>query len=129
MRLLLDTHIFLWYLAGDAGLRAETRDLLRDPVNQVFLSPVSIWEALVKNQLGKLPLPDEPGLYLCRQRVRHGISSLDLDEASVRQLVSLPRLHRDPFDRLLICQALCHGMTLVTVDELIWAYPVETIGC
>ena len=129
MRLLLDTHIFLWYLAGDAALRAETRDRLRDPVNQVFLSPVSLWEALVKNQLGKLPLPDEPGLYLCRQRVRHGISSLDLDEASVRQLVSLPRLHRDPFDRLLICQALCHGMTLVTVDELIWAYPVETIGC
>lgn len=128
MRLLLDTHIFLWYLAGDAGLRAEIRDLLRDPGNQVFLSPVSIWEALVKNQLGKLPLPDEPGLYLSRQRVRHGISSLDLDEASVRQLVSLPRLHRDPFDRLLICQALCHGMILVTVDELIWAYPVATIG-
>jgi len=90
MRLLLDTHIFLWYLAGDAALRVETRDRLRDPVNQVFLSPVSLWEALVKNQLGKLPLPDEPGLYLCRQRVRHGISSLDLDEASVRQLVSLP---------------------------------------
>ncbi len=77
MRLLLDTHIFLWYLAGDVALRAETRDRLRDPVNQVFLSPVSIWEALVKNPLGKLPLPDEPGLYLCRQRIRHGISSLD----------------------------------------------------
>lgn len=127
MRLLLDTHIFLWYIAAHKSLSTETRDLIRDPDNRVFLSPVSFWEALVKNRLGKLPLPEKPHIYLPRQRVRHGIDSLDLDEASVRHLASLPNHHRDPFDRMLICQALDHEMTLVTVDEIIPFYPIDTL--
>ena len=127
MRLLLNTHIFLWYLAGNPSLRATTRDLIRDPLNPVFLSPVSVWEALVKYKLGKLALPDPPGSYLQRQRVRHDIALLDLDEASVLQLLDLPDIHRDPFDRMLVCQAITHGLSLVTVDEDIQAYPVATI--
>ena len=127
MRLLLDTHIFLWYIAAHKSLSAETRALIRDPDNRVFLSPVSVWEALVKNRLGKLPLPEQPHSYLPRQRVRHGIESLNLDEASVRHLASLPNHHRDPFDRMLICQALAHEMTLVTVDDIIPLYPIDTL--
>lgn len=125
MRLLLDTHIFLWYIAADRALGAATRDLIRDPSNRIFLSPVSIWEAIVKHKLGKLPLPEAPETYLPRQRARHRIESLDLDESSVKQLASLPSHHRDPFDRMLICQAIEHDMTLITVDPQMRAYPVR----
>ena len=127
MRFLLDTHVFLWYLSGAKALKPRTRDRLRDPLHQVYVSPVSLWAALVKPPLGKLSLPDEPGAYLSRQRARHGLVSLPLDEASILYLPRLPDLHRDPFDRLLICQALRHDLTLVTVDAQIQAYPVETL--
>jgi PIN domain nuclease of toxin-antitoxin system len=83
---------------------------------------------LVKHHLGKLSLPAEPGAYLSRQRARHGLVSLPLDEATILHLPRLPDLHRDPFDRLLICQAIRHGLTLVTVDAQIQAYPVETLA-
>jgi PIN domain nuclease of toxin-antitoxin system len=81
---------------------------------------------MIKHQLGKLPLPEPPENYLPEQRRRHRISSLMVDEASVARLAGLPPLHRDPFDRLLICQALEHGRTLITVDDAIRAYPVDT---
>ncbi|MGB4874472.1 MAG: type II toxin-antitoxin system VapC family toxin [Candidatus Competibacter sp.] len=126
MKLLLDTHIFLWYIVASPSLNTDTRDLIRDPDHQVYLSPVSLWETLVKHRLGKLSLPEQPEIYLSRQRARHGIDSLALDEASVQRLASLPSYHRDPFDRMLICQALEHDLILVTVDEAILKYPVAT---
>jgi PIN domain nuclease of toxin-antitoxin system len=92
----------------------------------VFLSPVSIWEALVKYRLGKLPLPASPEIYLPDQRRRHGIETLPLDEPSVARLAGLPDLHRDPFDRMLVCQALEHELTLATVDLAVRAYPVPS---
>jgi PIN domain nuclease of toxin-antitoxin system len=106
MRLLLDTHIFLWYISGDARLPDALRDSIRNPEHEVYLSVVSLWEAIIKYQLGKLPLPHPPEHYLPTQRARHQIVSLSLDEASVRQLAKLPSIHRDPFDRMLICQAM-----------------------
>ncbi len=81
----------------------------------------------VKYQLGKLPLPARPEQYLLNQRNRHQIASLALDEGSVIRLTELPLLHRDPFDRMLICQALQHALTLATVDDNIRAYPVNII--
>ena len=78
--------------------------------------------------LGKLPLPDPPQLYLPKQRDLHRFSSLPVNEADVLQLATLPPLHRDPFDRLLICQAIEHGLTLVTVDDQIRAYPVPVLS-
>ena len=83
MRLLLDTHIFLWFISGDTRLPAYWRASIRDPGNGVYLSVVCIWEAIVKHRLGKLPLPHSPEHYLPAQRVRHQIASLSLDEASV----------------------------------------------
>ncbi|APB34944.1 PilT protein-like protein [Gloeomargarita lithophora Alchichica-D10] len=106
MRILLDTHIFLWFISGHTQLSTDARDAIRDPDNEVYLSSVSIWEAIVKYHLGKLPLPEPPETYLPKQRNLHQIASLGLDESSVIQLVKLPPLHRDPFDRMLICQAL-----------------------
>ncbi len=99
MRILLDTHVFLWFISGDGRLPSTFRDSIRDPDNDVALSVVSLWEAIIKNQLGKLPLPQPPERYLPYQRQRHGISNLPVDEASVVRLAGLPPLHRDPFDR------------------------------
>lgn len=127
MRLLLDTHIFLWYISGDTKLPATMRDSILDPDNEVYLSTASVWEAVVKYQLGKLPLPQPAAKYLSEQRKRHQIASLPLDEASVAQLETLPPLHRDPFDRMLICQALQHQLILVTIDAAIQSYPVNVL--
>jgi PIN domain nuclease of toxin-antitoxin system len=122
MRFLLDTHIFLWYISGDSQLQDATRDAISDTENDVYLSVISVWESLIKYQIGKLPLPQLPEQYLPEQRERHLISSLPLDEGSVAKLVTLPPIHRDPFDRMLICQAMEHDLTIVTVDDAICAY-------
>ncbi|MEI8396201.1 MAG: type II toxin-antitoxin system VapC family toxin [Rhodospirillaceae bacterium] len=127
MKLLLDTHIFLWLIAGDTRLSASTTAAIRNPDHEVLLSVVSLWEAMIKHQLGKLPLPHPPALYLPEQRERHQVESLPLDEACVGHLARLPPIHRDPFDRMLIAQALAHDLTIVTVDPLIIAYPVPVL--
>jgi PIN domain nuclease of toxin-antitoxin system len=127
MKILLDTHIFLWFISADSRLSVDIRDFIRDLDNEIYLSVVSIWECLVKYQLGKLPLPEPPEIYLPKQRDLHQIVSLALDESSVTQLAKLPPLHHDPFDRMLICQALQNGLTLVTVDAAVRAYSVCVI--
>lgn len=124
MRILLDTHIFLWFISGDSQLSTHVCNAIRNPNNEVYLSAVSVWEATVKYQLGKLPLPKHPEIYLPRQRELHQIVSLALDESSVVQL-RMPLLHRDPFDRMLICQALQNRLTIATVDAAVRAYPVS----
>ena len=118
MRLLLDTHVFLWFISADTRLPTMWCDAMRDPGNAVFLSVVSVWEAMVKYALGKLPLPHPPASYLPTQRVQHHMTSLPLDEASVGHLARLPSVHRDPFDRMLVCQAIEHALTIVTVDPV-----------
>jgi PIN domain nuclease of toxin-antitoxin system len=128
VNLLLDTHVFLWYISKDKRLPTALRDSIRNLDNQVFLSVISLWEAIVKYQIGKLPLPHSPETYLPAQRKKHQIASLGLDEASVSHLASLPSLHRDPFDRILICQAIEHGLIIETVDEQITEYPVQVLS-
>lgn len=90
MRILLDTHIFLWFISKNKKLSVEVRDAIRDPDNQVYLSVVSIWESIIKYQLGKLPFPESPEIYLPQQRDRHLIESLSLDESSLSKLITLP---------------------------------------
>jgi len=128
MRLLLDTHILLWYISAAGRLPARIRDRIRDPDAEVYLSVVSVWEAIIKYQLGKLTLPEPPQTYLPRERELHRIASLPVDEASVIRLMYLPMLHRDPFDRLIICQALEHGLTIATVDDRVRAYAVPVLS-
>jgi len=125
MRLLLDIHIFLWFITADERLPTAMREAIRDSSNEVYLSVVSVWEAVVKYQLGKLPLPDSPKSYIPMQRELHQIASLALDERAVSYLPQLPSLHRDPFDRMLICQALASNLTMLTRDDYIRAYPVS----
>jgi PIN domain nuclease of toxin-antitoxin system len=122
MRLLLDTHIFLWYITGDARVSQPMRRAIEDS-EMAFLSVVSLWEATIKYHLGKLPLPEEPHPWLSVQREEHGIQSLPLDEGSVVRLGGLPLHHRDPFDRILVCQALEHDLEIVSVDSVLSRYP------
>ncbi|HZV07635.1 MAG TPA: type II toxin-antitoxin system VapC family toxin [Gemmataceae bacterium] len=128
MRLLLDTHVFLWYISADSQLPALFRDAIRDPANEVYLSAASVWEAVIKYALGKLPLPETPHEYLPRQRAAHHISPLPIEEGVFVHLASLPPLHRDPFDRMLVAQALQHGLMLATVDDAVRAYPVSSLA-
>jgi PIN domain nuclease of toxin-antitoxin system len=111
----------------DAKLSATFSAAIRDPNNQVFLSAVSFWEISVKHSLGKLPLPQPPAPFIPQQREKHLIAPLALDEAAVAQLSGLPALHRDPFDRMLVCQAQAHGLTLASSDPLIRQYPVTLL--
>ena len=127
MKLLLDTCTFLWAIAGGAELSKAARDALTNPDNDVYLSAVSAWEIAVKHALGRLPLPEPPDRYVPAQRRARGVAALPLDEDAALQLVRLPHLHRDPFDRMLVCQALAGALTLVTPDPEIARYPVRIL--
>jgi len=124
VKLLLDTCTFLWAVRGDVRLSAAAAALFRDPANDVYLSAVSAWEIAVKHQLGRLPLSDAPSVYVPRERVRHDIDALPLTEIATLLLDKLPAVHADPFDRLLVCQAIEGGLTLLTPDAAIHRYPV-----
>ena len=126
MKILLDTCAFLWIITDADELSQTARELFVEPENDIYLSVISVWEILIKYQLGKLHLPEPPEHYIPLQRSNHGIESLSLDEESALQLKRLPELHKDPFDRMLICQAIVHGLTLLTSDRLINQYPIRT---
>lgn len=128
MKLLLDTHAFLWYITNDAKLPRYAYDAIRDKSNEVYLSVVSVWEALVKHQIGKLQFPDAAAEYISDRQLAHRIAGLALDMPSVSRLVALPVHHRDPFDRMLICQALQHELMIVTSDDQFRRYPVALLS-
>jgi PIN domain nuclease of toxin-antitoxin system len=125
-KILLDTCAFLWFVRDDSSLSGKARELIVDTDNSVFLSSVSVWEITVKHGLGKLPLADLPHIYIPNERKKHEIESLPLLEEAVAQLGKLPSHHQDPFDRMLICQAIHHGCILLTPDPAITRYPVNT---
>jgi PIN domain nuclease of toxin-antitoxin system len=127
MRILLDTATFLWIIIDASDLSDDARELFVDPDNEIYLSSVSTWEIAVKHSLGRLPLPDRPARFIPAQRKHHGIDSLALDEEATLHLARLPALHKDPFDRMLVCQAVVQSLVILTPDELISQYPVRTI--
>jgi len=127
MKILLDTHTFLWAILNDPQLSHRVVQAIIDPSNQAFVSVASSWEISIKYSLGKLSLPQPPDQYLPVQRSMAGFELLLVDEPEVCQLHRLPPVHRDPFDRLLIAQANCYGMTLATDDAVFSRYPVRTL--
>jgi PIN domain nuclease of toxin-antitoxin system len=126
MKLLLDTCTFLWLVGGESLSEAAAR-VVREPSNEVLLSAASAWEIMVKYSNGQLPLPEPPERLIPAERRLRGIAALPFDEDASFHLARLPRLHRDPFDRMLICQAIAHGVAIITPDPLILQYPVRTI--
>jgi PIN domain nuclease of toxin-antitoxin system len=128
VRLLLDTNVFLRFATGDARLTTRFTNAIQDSRNQVLLSSAAAWEICVKYQLGKLSLPESPDTYIPKTRLLHRISSLDFDEPSALRLLGLPLLHRDPFDRIMICQALEHELTIVTLDAEMQRYTAKFLS-
>ena len=127
MRLLLDTCTFLWLAADDPQLSEEARVHCRNPGNEVYLSALSAWEIAIKHRLGRLPLPEAPPQYVASRRAWLQVLPLDFDEVAAAHDALLPPLHRDPFDRGLVSQAILNGMTIVTPDSAITRYPAPTL--
>lgn len=130
MRLLLDTCTFLWLFGKQAGLSKAARETLSDSGNQAFVSAVTTWEILVKHGRGRIGLETKglpPAEFVVAQRLAHQLDTLAVTEEVSMQVAKLPPIHHDPFDRLLICQAIEHGLTLVTPDEHIRRYPIKTL--
>lgn len=127
MKLLLDACSFLWITTAQTELSGVARTTFQNESNETYLSVVSAWEIAIKNGLRNLLLPEPVEIFLSRARTLHKIESLSLNEDAIVQLPRLPQLHRDPFDRILICQAIVEGMAILTPDQLIRQYPVHTI--
>lgn len=127
MKILLDTVVFLQIISGSSSLSKKSLDLFSDSHNDIYLSVISIWEIILKYKLGKLPLPESPDIMITDQARRHDISILPLDEQSVYRLLKIPLYHNDPFDRMLVCQALNHRMTILTPDKYIRKYKANVI--
>lgn len=124
MKLLLDTHTFLWLDSEPEKLSQHIQELCQDPKNTLLLSVVSIWEIQIKKQLGKLELRI-PLSEIVREQQENGIEILVIESAHILGLESLPNHHKDPFDRLLISQAVVEDAILISADPLIKQYPVK----
>jgi len=127
VRILLDTCTFLWLVTDAPALSGTVRELFADVENEVYLSAVSTWEIALNHALGRLPLPGPPERYVPAQRAKHKIAFLPLHEEATLSLKRLPRIHKDPFDRMLICQALVHNLVILTPDPLVSQYTVGTM--
>jgi PIN domain nuclease of toxin-antitoxin system len=122
MSLLLDTHVVLWWLTDDPSLSDEIKDRL-DQEPDVYVSPATVWEVAIKQSIGKLVEP----LNLAEEVRDSGFRELRISHEHAMAAGRLPLIHRDPFDRMLIAQATCEGLTLVTRDEQIQKYEVELL--
>ncbi len=122
MNLLLDTHLLLWAAGAPDRLPAVARDLIEDPGNILIFSVASLWEIAIKRGLGRDDFRVDPRL-LRRGLIDNGYAELAITSEHVVAVDSLPPLHRDPFDRLLIAQATAEGVTLLTSDKALAAYP------
>ena len=118
MRLLLDTHILLWWLDADPSLSRDAIGLIGNPENTIFVSAVSIWEIRLKQSLGKLRLPAN---FLDRLAAE-SFENLPLTGAQATRIAQMEWVHRDPFDRMLVAQAQAESMLLVTADAMLAGY-------
>lgn len=128
MKYLLDTQIFLWFLSERNRFSAGARQFLEDVgSNQFFLSDASAWEVGIKYGLGKLKLPESPEIFFADRVRQADYRHLRIDLRHVTRVHSLPPVHRDPFDRLLITQALVEGMTIISDDRIFKSYEVDLL--
>jgi PIN domain nuclease of toxin-antitoxin system len=128
LKVLLDTHIFLWAISDSARLSSRAQELVQDSDNEVLLSIASAWEIAIKVGIGKFVMPVPLAPYLQRQLVKHRIGLLPIQLSHLAMLEKLPLHHRDPFDRLLVAQCLEEDATLITVDSQLQLYPVKIIS-
>lgn len=127
MKLLLDTHTFLWLVEGSPKLGAAAAAALGDPNNDLFLSVASVWELAIKIGSKKLTLSDPLDVYVARWTPAYQLDLLPIGPSHALAVIGLPDLHRDPFDRMLISQSQIEGMTLVSGDTRLGSYGVAMI--
>ena len=127
MRLLLDTHSFLWFISGSTNLSPTARTLIEDASNQPLLSIASLWEMAIKLSLGKLSLAQPFEVLIPQQMRLNGIKLLGIEIERTAAVSKLPFHHRDPFDRLLIAQAMVEQMPIVSADTAFDTYPVKRL--
>lgn len=127
MTLLLDTHVFLWFILGDPRMGPSARKIIESPDNDCYLSIASIWEAAIKVSIGKLPLGHPFESYISCKLAENGISILPISIAHAARMTALPFHHRDPFDRLLVAQAMTESMVIVSSDSILDRYQVTRI--
>ena len=126
MKVLLDTHTFLWFLAGNSELSKKARTLIENPKNEKYISIVSFWEIAIKNSLGKLTL-DVPFAELKAEVIKNSFQILPITFEDTLQLSILPFHHRDPFDRIIISQAKVNQLTLISRDNNFSLYHVNLL--
>jgi PIN domain nuclease of toxin-antitoxin system len=126
MKAILDTHAFLWAIAGDTRMSQQARDIFGGP-SDLWLSIASIWEIIIKVQLGKLGLPQPAGPYVLGKLAENGIKTLAINLDHLLAFERLPMHHRDPFDRMLVAQSLQEKLPLVTADRVFEKYPIRIV--
>ncbi len=128
MRVLADTHAIVWFALTDPGLSATARAVLEDPANEVFVSPASYWEIAIKVHLGKWQLGSEPYPDLIDSLwTVYGFRVLPILPDHTARLIGLPDHHRDPFDRLMVAQAMAEGLSLVSADAIFDQYSIPRV--
>jgi PIN domain nuclease of toxin-antitoxin system len=127
MKILLDTHAFLWWITDDQKLSSRAREVISDAENELFFSAASGWEISIKVQLGRLKLPEEPERFIPEQLRMNFIRSLPIQMRHALFVSTLPNHHRDPFDRILVAQAQLEEMSILSADLQMSRYQVELI--
>lgn len=127
MKFLLDTHVFLWWITDSPLITEKVRELMTEGSSELYWSSVSSWEVAIKYANGKLPLPEKPELFIPFELNTNRITSLSIKDDHSFLAGRLPVHHRDPFDRMLIAQSISEKMPLITGDQVISKYEVETI--
>jgi PIN domain nuclease of toxin-antitoxin system len=127
VRLLLDTHVLIWWLAADDALSAAARSAIADPANDVFVSAASAWELATKHRIGKLPQAELLAADVAGFVRAQGFNELPLTIRQGQLSGSLPGIHKDPFDRMLVAQAMLADLTIVSGDEVLGAYGVARL--
>jgi len=127
VKVLLDTHVFLWAISEPERLSPRARQAIEDPRNTRLVSAASAWEILIKVQAKRLKLPSNAAAFVTRQISQIAAEVLDIRMQHVLRILTLPALHRDPFDRMLIAQSQVERAPLITADPLMARYPVDII--
>lgn len=127
MKLLLDTHTFLWFIAGNQSLSSNARLLIEDAANDKFISPASLWEIAIKFSLGRLPLSAPFDALIPQQMSINGFELLPIEIEHIAAVATLPHHHRDPFDRLLVAQSLVERMPVIGIDVMFDAYGINRL--
>ncbi len=127
MNILLDTHAFLWFVDGSDKLSQLANLLLNDQDNELFLSIVSVWEIQIKITIGKLKLDEPLSEIITKQKDINDLQILPVELEHIWQLDKLPLNHKDPFDRMLIAQAISENFPIVSIDHIFVQYPVTTL--